>query len=46
VRRSGVRHGLAYGNERTGGDERVTGAYALVFLAAMIFKVIVVQFLV
>jgi putative transport protein len=37
---------LAYANERTGGDERVTGAYALVFPAAMIFKVIIVQFLV
>jgi putative transport protein len=37
---------LTYANERTGGDERVTGAYALVFPAAMIAKVIVVQFLV
>jgi putative transport protein len=37
---------LAYANERTSGDERVTGAYALAFPAAMIAKVIVVQFLV
>jgi putative transport protein len=37
---------LAYANERTGGDERVTAAYALVFPVAMIAKVIVVQFLV
>jgi putative transport protein len=37
---------LAFANERTGGDERVTGAYAVVFPAAMIAKVIVVQFLV
>ena len=37
---------LAYASERTGGDERVTSAYALVFPAAMLAKVIVVQFLV
>ena len=37
---------LAYANERTAGDERVTAAYALVFPVAMIAKVIVVQFLV
>ena len=37
---------LTYANERTNGDERVTTAYALVFPAAMITKVIVVQFLV
>lgn len=37
---------LAYADERTGGDGRVTAAYALVFPAAMITKIIVVQFLV
>ena len=37
---------LAYANERTAGDDRVTAAYALVFPVAMIAKVIVVQFLV
>jgi putative transport protein len=37
---------LAYANERTAGDVRVTAAYALVFPVAMITKVIVVQFLV
>jgi putative transport protein len=37
---------LAYANERTAGDDRVTAAYALVFPVAMITKVIVVQFLV
>jgi len=37
---------LAYADDRTGGDGRVTAAYALVFPAAMITKIIVVQFLV
>ena len=37
---------LSYAAERTAGDERVTEAYALVFPAAMIAKVVVVQFLV
>jgi putative transport protein len=37
---------LSYASQRTNGDERVTIAYALVFPAAMITKVIVVQFLV
>jgi putative transport protein len=37
---------LAYADARTGGDGRVTAAYALVFPAAMIAKIIVVQFLV
>ncbi len=37
---------LAYVNERTSGDERVTAAYALVFPAAMICKILVVQLLV
>ncbi len=37
---------LAYAVERTGGDERVNAAYALVFPAAMIAKIIAVQFLV
>lgn len=37
---------LAYADERTGGDGRVTAVYALVFSAAMITKIIVVQFLV
>jgi putative transport protein len=37
---------LAYAVERTGGDERVNMAYALAFPAAMIAKIIVVQFLV
>jgi putative transport protein len=36
---------LAYADERTGGDPRVTAAYSLVFPAAMITKIIVVQFL-
>lgn len=38
--------GLAYADDRTGGDARVTAAYALVFPAAMIAKIIVVQLLV
>jgi putative transport protein len=37
---------LAFADERTGGDGRVTAAYALVFPAAMITKIVVVQFLV
>jgi putative transport protein len=37
---------LAYAAERTGGDERVNLAYALVFPAAMIAKIVAVQFLV
>jgi putative transport protein len=37
---------LAYAGDRTGGDERVNAAYALVFPAAMIAKIIAVQFLV
>lgn len=37
---------LAYAGERAGGDERVNAAYALVFPAAMIAKIIVVQLLV
>jgi putative transport protein len=37
---------LAFADERSGGDERVTAAYALVFPVAMIVKIIVVQFLV
>jgi putative transport protein len=37
---------LSSASQRTNGDERVTAAYALVFPAAMITKVIVVQFLV
>lgn len=36
---------LGYATERTAGDERVIGAYALVFPASMIAKIIVVQFL-
>jgi putative transport protein len=36
---------LAYAAERTNGDERVNDAYALVFPAAMIAKVVVVQLL-
>lgn len=37
---------LAYGLDRTGGDERVSRAYALVFPVAMIAKIVVVQLLV
>jgi putative transport protein len=37
---------LAFAVERTGGDERVNLAYALVFPAAMIAKIVAVQFLV
>ena len=37
---------LAYADERSGGDARVTAAYALVFPAAMIAKIVLVQFLV
>ncbi len=37
---------LAYAVERTDGDERVNMAYALAFPAAMIAKIVVVQFLV
>ena len=37
---------LAYAIERTGGDERISRAYAVVFPAAMIAKVVAVQLLV
>lgn len=37
---------LAFAGERSGGDERVTAAYALVFPVAMIAKVVIVQLLV
>jgi putative transport protein len=37
---------LAYASERSAGDQRVSSAYALVFPAAMIAKIITVQFLV
>jgi putative transport protein len=37
---------LGYATERTAGDERVIHAYALVFPAAMIAKIVVVQLLV
>jgi putative transport protein len=37
---------LAYASERSAGDQRVSRAYALVFPAAMIAKIITVQFLV
>jgi putative transport protein len=37
---------LAYATERTDGDERVNLAYALVFPAAMLAKIVAVQFLV
>ena len=37
---------LAFAADRTQGDPRVSLAYALVFPAAMITKIIVVQFLV
>jgi putative transport protein len=37
---------LAYGVDRTGGDERVSRAYAVVFPAAMLAKVVIVQLLV
>lgn len=37
---------LAFGLERSGGDERISRAYALVFPVAMIAKIVVVQFLV
>jgi putative transport protein len=37
---------LAYVSNRTGGDDRVTIAYALAFPAAMIAKIVAVQLLV
>lgn len=37
---------LAYATERSGGDERISRAYAVVFPAAMIAKVVAVQLLV
>jgi putative transport protein len=37
---------LAFGLERSGGDDRLSRAYALVFPVAMITKIVVVQFLV
>jgi putative transport protein len=37
---------LAFATERTDGDQRISLAYTLVFPAAMIAKVIIVQFLV
>ena len=37
---------VAYAGERSNGDERVNMAYALVFPAAMIAKIVIVQFLV
>jgi putative transport protein len=37
---------LAYATERTGGDPRVRGAYALVFPAALVAKIVVVQLLI
>jgi putative transport protein len=37
---------LAFASERTEGDERISAAYALVFPAAMIAKIVAVQFLV
>ena len=37
---------LAFASERSEGDERISVAYALVFPAAMITKIIAVQFLV
>ncbi len=37
---------VAYAADRTNGDERVNMAYALVFPAAMIAKIVIVQFLV
>ena len=37
---------LAYATDRTSGDERISRAYALVFPAAMLAKVLVVQLLV
>jgi putative transport protein len=37
---------LAFASERSGGDERVSAAYALVFPVAMIAKIVAVQFLV
>jgi putative transport protein len=37
---------LAYADERTAGDSRVTAAYALVFPVAMVAKIVMVQFLV
>jgi putative transport protein len=37
---------LAYAGERSAGDQRVSSAYALVFPAAMIAKIVAVQFLV
>lgn len=37
---------LAYANERSNGDERINMAYAIVFPAAMIAKILIVQLLV
>jgi putative transport protein len=37
---------LAFASDRTGGDERISLAYTLVFPAAMISKIVAVQFLV
>ncbi len=37
---------LAFGLERSDGDDRLSRAYALVFPVAMISKIVVVQFLV
>jgi hypothetical protein len=37
---------LAYASDRGGGDERISHAYTLVFPAAMIAKIVAVQFLV
>jgi putative transport protein len=37
---------LAFASERTDGDERISAAYTLVFPAAMIAKIVTVQFLV
>ena len=37
---------LAYATDRTGGDDRISRAYALVFPAAMLAKVVAVQLLV
>jgi putative transport protein len=37
---------LAYGLQRSAGDDRISRAYALVFPIAMIAKIVVVQFLV
>jgi len=37
---------LAYGLDRTAGDERISRAYALVFPMAMLAKIVVVQLMV